>query len=873
MDMLIGFSVAALKAGVSGIVSDGIVKAIANQGIDVSLNRIKQYLEKTQKELSQVLSDKSLREMDTPENHIAYVQREIRELIQSIRLEEDLFRNCQYDADSLSKALYKKYKEQKKDYVEYEMEIQKILYVLSEKAILIEKEREGFVADNLIYIEKTEEEQTKLLIKILSILDESIKSQITDSESKGRKRLPDRTEEYSRKWKENMFLNDFDEDDDTAGVNILLKDLYQLPYYRLRDNEKDIPELEQRLDRCTQTMDRKRRTLLILGQPGIGKSTLITWFADHYQKKGGIDKKEILVYRFTDFNIDWNIYKKEKRKSIDSAILKSLNMQKEDLNEKILILDGFDEVMVNNRAEILNQLYNAWSEDAHIKNFSLLITCRENYIENLSELYFPYIILQPWNRQQIEEFCRNYEKNAKLQITEEAIKKLQNMQQVFGIPIILYMTLALNISIRNENSVVEIYDQIFSLESGIYDRCLKRKGYVRWDYEHRIAEIKKQIHQFSREISMWMFENNSQQVAIPKVEYEKIRDNIFMKDECIDKSQNRDVLIGNYFKMVRYYDGVDTEQLTFVHRSIYEYFVAETIYNEIRDAVTEMTEKAQETVAGVLGYRLKAGKIDYTIGQYLKTKVSMLIESLNEEKKYNFYVWLEETVGKMLNAGMLYYTRKNIKEYRNVIEKEIVCFLNILSVLRLFLDFSHQKYILENIKNKQIRLYIRYLTSLANEGIDIVIDLSKINLSETNLNGIDMFGVNLSSANLTKASLNETYLRSAILNKADLTGANLCGANLSRIDLTGANLSKANLSGTNLKGAIFRRADLRGANFNETVLNETDLDQSIWKQEDVEKYIDIIKQSEFEGIFICSDKTDEMRLITRSELLSQYLHF
>lgn len=98
------------------------------------------------------------------------------------------------------------------------------------------------------------------------------------------------------------------------------------------------------------------------------------------------------------------------------------------------------------------------------------------------------------------------------------------------------MTLALEITVKDESSVVEVYDQVFSLEGGIYDRCLKKDASIRWDDKHRIAEIKKQIHQVSREISMWIFENNPEQAAIPKAEYEKLRDKVFEKNEGVDKS-------------------------------------------------------------------------------------------------------------------------------------------------------------------------------------------------------------------------------------------------------------------------------------------------------------------------------------------------
>ena len=120
MDVLIGFAVAALKAGVSGVVGNEFGQALANQGINIGSEKLGQYLKKSQQELSQILTDKSLRKMNVPEGYIVYVQEEIKGLLRSFSLDEDLFRNCHYDAKSLAEALYKKYKGQKKDFVEYE---------------------------------------------------------------------------------------------------------------------------------------------------------------------------------------------------------------------------------------------------------------------------------------------------------------------------------------------------------------------------------------------------------------------------------------------------------------------------------------------------------------------------------------------------------------------------------------------------------------------------------------------------------------------------------------------------------------------------------------------------------------------------------
>ena len=462
MSILIGFAVAALKAGVSGAVENEVFKDLGIYALERGSDKLEQYLKKAQEELSAVLSDKNLEKMNVPKDQAAYIKAEIKELIQSVNIDEALFRDCRYDADSLAEALYKKYREQKFYSVEHEEEIRKIISIMSEKAIKLEKERDGFSEDILIDIANSKEDMISLLHKVLAILDEFIKSGTPDSERDRKlecnKRLPDRTEEYREKWTENMFLNDFDEDDEEAGVNIPLCELYQPTFYTRNGKEKDFQNLEERLDKCTQGKNKKSRMLLILGQPGMGKSTMITWFLDGYQKKTNDARKELLVYRFTDIDINWSFEINEEKNSetnIDNAILECLNMKKEDLNGKILILDGFDEVEAgNNRVAILNRLYNAWAADSRIKDFSLLVTCRENYIEDLSRLSFPYITLQPWNEEQIEKFCKKYKKLTKLRIPKQAIDKMKEMNDVFGIPIILYMVLALEITLLLNAAVI-----------------------------------------------------------------------------------------------------------------------------------------------------------------------------------------------------------------------------------------------------------------------------------------------------------------------------------------------------------------------------------------------------------------------------------
>ena len=211
---------------------------------------------------------------------------------------------------------------------------------------------------------------------------------------------------------------------------------------------------------------------------------------------------------------------------------------------------------------------------------------------------------------QVKSFCSIFQEKTKNNISDGTLKKLLENKSILGIPLILYMVLALNISIEEEGSIVDVYDKIFSLEGGIYDRCIDNKSFAD---KHRIAEIKKQIHQISREIAIWMFENNPDRAVISKKEYENICASVTKEIEQKDIGQ--DFVIGNFFEL-KHCEGEKGEELYFVHRSIYEYFVVETIYSSIEDSINILSGESQEKLASNIAIYLKQGVITYTIGEY-----------------------------------------------------------------------------------------------------------------------------------------------------------------------------------------------------------------------------------------------------------------
>lgn len=606
--------------------------------------------------------------------------------------------------------------------------------------------------------------------------------------------IKNRAEEYADKWDKNVFLNDFNEEDENAGVNIKLKDIYRdecLPHYIWKTNSKPSDRLGDLLAKYV--IDKNgRKMLLILGQPGIGKSTLITWMLANLIGK----KEDIYVYQFAfDLkNVNWE------SDNILYEIFEVLNLRYDELENKTLILDGFDEIYVKgDRGRILKKINQELKQMNFLQDFHLCFTSRVNYVDRTQLEGNDYITLQTWNEQQIKYFCEIYGKEIirkdsgieNKMISEIQINKIIEKKEIFGIPLILYMILALNVAVEKHSSIVDIYDQIFSLTNGsIYERY--------YDAEHRInaPEIKRYIHNIFQKIAFWIFENNADKASIPQEKFVEICDDEMKKIGKNGKDIQSDVLIGNYFLLIKNCEGEGTEELQFVHRSIYEYFVA--VYFSV--SISNLTSK--EEVAGKLGELLKTGRLSKQILEFVKYKFDKI-------RKYNLADITRDVFNIMLKDGMTYHMGKPIF---NAMDQEMNIFANMLEVVLLWnsalgkLNFRIASYLMYN-----------YLPRLNLKGIILKDEcLNWVQLPVTNLEGADLEGVNLEGAYLSGSNLKGAYL-----SKAFLMGANMTSADLRNAYMVGAWLSYEHLiSLESTKKEYLSIVKLEGANLENVIFDE-----------------------------------------------------
>ena len=639
-------------------------------------------------------------------------------------------------------------------------------------------------------------------------------------------------QEYKSHWTDNVFLND--DSGENAWMNMELKDIYMAT--RVQGDDHDEPvDMDSFIVKRLNARDKKRMTL-ILGQPGIGKSTFITYLLNRDGEKDDksqqiaeiIRGREVLVYRFKDIKIVWN---EDAEKCVDYIIERIL---KKTISNKILILDGFDEVYAgNNRTTILNRLDTKISRMEGSATFSLFVTCRENYISKEDALKCYKATLVPYEKKEILEFCDKYysklleEGNAEEKQKYEAKKETkiayfekisENETELWGIPLILYMILATDIKLEKSMSKASVFESLFSLNGGIYDRAFMRAG-VRYEWEvvHPMTSkeyVKKGLDEASKRMAFHIFENNPEDEYIEKQEFEKVCTEVRTEIEDLN-----DIELSSYFEMIKHTEG--GERVQFIHKSIYEYFTAKYIFDSLEKILDKYDQEDSKKEFAKKYYEcFKKGTLTPEIGEFLKFKILKKYDA----RKKELYSWLEDMLVYLTEFGFSYWNEQCKETFLHRLSKEGNSFSNFVIILQILSELKGHKYILESKKITNIVAYIK--NSISIEKRQFCDWLSKFDLREVNLRGADFSGANLSVANLSGANLR---------------GANLRGADLSGAHLSGANLSVAHLSGANLIGADLRVADLRGTKnvhiyAKELILENASVYKKDYREED-QKYL------------------------------------
>lgn len=707
-------------------------------------------------EIQYIFSNESMSAMNVAEEKRGYVTAEIKELLSKMDFSGEVLRQCRYDSMNLSAFMWNKYCEGKKGYIECENEIKKSLFFVAEELIKLVRKSENFEQDVLLQISNSADDisfemqqvseymrqnfteldnNNQTVLSILHSILEQIQSNARendkeDSTDKNKKFRSNKKQEYIQNWNDKLFLHT-----DNSQDSIMLKDAFIMPDYEMHQAVSRIgfsnsDTLERIIEKFIDYD--KASTMLISGVPGMGKSTIASWMANKYK-----EDDRIIILRFRDWE------REELEEGILKAICNLLECKRKDLESKIIILDGFDEMKaLDIRDKLLYDLFNALKD---FENFKCMVTSRPAYVEQT--LFHNVVRIREFDIDRIKKFYRVITKR---ELNRK--EKIESNIEVLGIPVILYMAIMSHVDIYENLSKPELYSRIFAQNGGIFDR-FSNEGCAYGSGSQVLTNLNniKAYLTFLENIAFKMFERNDlslprQECTVPNFEFEgKLINILDFPIKCLFENS--------------------AVNIEFVHKSIYEYFVAEYIYVKVKNAVHEGKEKLMSE----LGRLFQKNIVSEEIFEFLRYKIK------KDELKNMFY-FLNEVFQIMLKNGMTYYSSRDCTD---LIRCELRVFANML-------EFVHMWKGKINLTNVE---YLKYNFEF------------RLNLREMDLSNLNLQGVDLRRADLRKADLTGTDFR-----RADLRGADLGGAVLSGTDLRGADLRNVVVRGT-----VMKKLDLRGA--------------------------------------------------------------
>ena len=575
-----------LKYVANGKINNEVIKDIADDfidnGTDVGVDKVKQYIDKKKSEIDNILSRNYMLSIGIPEDEIGYIVAEVKSLFSEIEITDDLLIQCNYNCDKLSNHLLKEYHKINDIHIEYEIPIRSALFNVVKELINISLEDKDFVKKFLIQINNTADDTNSALKSLQQqgqVYHQEVMKRFDQMEGEPQNKNLELNEvkkfknnkksEYIKTWNSNLFLHS-EENPKT------LAETFVVPDFDLKCKISSISRLITK--NLVAIIGKyinydKSSNMLITGVPGIGKTSLIAKIANEYR-----DDERVIILRFRDWE------RSELKEGLLNAIYNTLKCEKEDLENKILILDGYDEIKVLDDVQNIINKFLVRLKD--FDNFKCIITSRPTYIK--SEYFANVIQLNRFKIGKVEEFYKR--------ITDKVLenrKKIGLNLEVLGIPVILYMAIMSKIDISNNSSKPELYNRIFAVKGGIFDKFYD--GVTEYSKGSQILRDPENIKiylKFLETTAFMMYEKDTlslykEQCNIPKLEFEG--KNISILD----------------FPIKHLFEGVKSNNIEFIHKSIYEYFVAEYIFNLINEHIDD----SNEDLAGVLGRYLINNKV------------------------------------------------------------------------------------------------------------------------------------------------------------------------------------------------------------------------------------------------------------------------
>jgi len=665
---------------------------------------------------------------------------------------------------------------------------------------------------------------------------------------------------------------------DKGERKIYLNDVYVSPIIKEKDADIDLytqlNEWRKKPGHTRAYTDADAKILLLYGKAGIGKSSLVAKLIseDYFQ---GSAHAIILNNKAQLLNHDdpWGSIKRIYGCENDICY-----------NNKVLILDGFDEVCVLKSNEFkghifLKKLSKTIPSTIFVK---ILITSREanGYFDRIEEEKESIIIRYVgWREEHLFQWCENYLKSRDGDKTVEhwvdnfkdKFNTLEEkLQDAFYSPIILYICCHENIEIFEMDSIADVYYNAFH-------KVVKRE-YITSDLSSELCKTDEQIEnmlwQYLKEIAFQIFLTSNHSDTAEKSLIDKAQSFMPESEGCINT---------NVFEMLpavfHFSSSNDDGGIVFVHKTVAEYFIAVKIFEDYFKDINAKTddEKVWDSIYSALSLR----KVSLDIIKHICAMMTSPNPSVSKEfDKEAFFLKFESgTKQEMI-----------LKSSINAEEKYLICSkssgFDVLDELSTSLKSDRIKIAISNLTwllnelgytNKSFTLLFKYLSSYLDQNLNLSdMYLNSILYPETeaiiyagpdcyadctdeiaeyikrnenkwkttrndvknnigpaeiifpiwnyrNLSGCYFQNTHMEYIQIENSNLSWCHFENANLHGASLKNSDISRSHLNDSDLSCANLENVDLSFSYLTNANLKDANLKGCDFTDAYLIGTDL--------------------------------------------------
>ncbi|MFW3372191.1 pentapeptide repeat-containing protein [Aliarcobacter butzleri] len=607
-----------------------------------------------------------------------------------------------------------------------------------------------------------------------------------------------------------------------------------------------------------QFQSKNSNIVLILGQPGQGKSSFSKKFMFDYKSKIFDTKEQVFMLRLRDISNSSHLLDNPidtLAEKLNKIIGFSPNLEE----ETILLLDGLDELTMKEKLvsskidDFLETLISCLKDYPKLK---LIITSRTLYVnlEKLEKRLKDDILtlhLKAFDLEKQKLWLEKYKEfypyatltNEILDVLHE--NETNHILELISQPILLHMIAELNLSkddLTNSTNRAKIYDEMFT-------SIINRK----WEEDRKHENLKgiepDDIRELLREIAFAIYKSDFQYIHKSKLEklpfvkdfYENLEIDIDKNAEELDGIL-KGVLISFYFQEVNKnnQDDVDDSNnyaIEFLHKSLQEYLVAEKIYDEVlrlidKDRKGKHSIKDYKEVLKIV-WELFSSK---TISKEIQNYLIEIIKNGDEEQNIELAQRMASLLGELFEKDFIYQYNLDIDV--NIMKKSFDTFYGywtILSNLGSSENFINKKF------NEKYNIYITHLmrSNLECFGEATAIDyLYNFNFNYQKISSIYWVGcffinnkfinstlkyINFSKCYFIDIIFEKTIFYNCYFSHSHFNNCIFKETKINGCDFRDLNLNKINILNSELKNVNFTNSKMNKANFSNSKLVECNL--------------------------------------------------